>query len=90
MSHEKLFTTNFRALFPIFSLSDLFSRSFRMASANLLLSGFVSNPVSWFRTASGIPPTLKATTGFAVACASSSVMPCPSWMDGRAKMSAQL
>jgi len=61
-----------------------------IAFANSWLSGFVSSPVSLSMTASRTPLTLKATTGFAVACASSSAMPCPSWVDGRTKTSAQL
>ena len=79
-----------RPLCPIFSLKVGSASSFRMASANSWLSGFVSSPVSLSRTASRIPLTLKATTGLAVACASSSAMPWPSWIDGRVKMSAQL
>ena len=61
-----------------------------IALASSWLFGFVSIPVLPFFTASGMPPTLKATTGLAVAWASRSAMPCPSWMEGRTKMSAQL
>ena len=90
MSHEKLFVTNSRPLFPILFLKDPSANIFMIASASSWLSGLISNPVSLSMTVSGMPPTLKATTGFAVACASSNAMPWPSWMDGRTKTSAQL
>ena len=62
-----------------------------MDSANsLLLPSSTSNALTLWRTASLTPPTLKATIGLAEACASRSAIPCPSWTEGKTKMSAQL